>query len=100
MLLILFGPTLFGFLILILSCYLTRRWLLILGSFVFCVLLHLLSAVIIGGGGMGYSESPTVRGDMTIYHRSGVIYFLVGLLLFIVILLIKFIYVRSHKPAA
>ena len=98
LLLILFGPSLLGFLLVVLSCFLTRRPRWLMAAFIAGLLLHLLSA--------GIQNQPLWgephREDFERAHDFAVFYFFDGLPFFVGPLLLKFLYVyfRPSKPAA
>ena len=98
-LLILFVPSLLGFLLVVLSCFLTcrPRWLII--ALAAGLLLHLLSAVILNQPFWGEPH----REDFERAHDFAVFYFFEGLPLFVGPLLFKFLYVyiiRSRRKIA
>lgn len=95
--LIVLGPSLLGFLLVVLFCCLTRKWRWLAGAFIVGLFLHFLSAAIQSEPFFGEpSHEQFVEA-----HDFAVFYFWNGLPFFIAPFLLKFLYVfiRSHKTA-
>jgi hypothetical protein len=94
---IIVGPSLLGFLFVVLACFLTRRWRWLAGAFIAGLLLHFLSASIQSEPLFGEpSDEQFVEA-----HNFAVFYFWIGVPFFIAPFLLKFLYVfiRSRKTA-
>lgn len=88
--LILFGSSIIGLLLMILSCLLIRRIPWLIGIVIVSVLLHLISTVIIYDGGLGYTE-PSAE-QVSQHHQFAAFYFFVGFTFLIIPFLAKLMY--------
>jgi len=99
LILILFGPSLLGLLLVVSSCFQTRRLGWLIAALVAGVLLHLVSAVI-QSQPLPYGE-PSSEKFAEAQHFAH-LYFYYGLPVLVAPILIKllYVYIRSSKRAA
>jgi len=89
------GASLVGLMLVVVACFLTRRWAWLLGAFCGAMLLHLVTASCIASGGPFYSEPSAA--DMARYHEDAVFVFFVGLPFLGLPLVAKLIYEDGHS---